>query len=428
MKKIALLLSVMLVALMFTGCQKKAAESAPAEVKEAKVEKVKLVFTSWRTEDIDRMDRINEAFTKKYPNIEIDFQPVKDTEYDAQLKQTLTAGVGADIIFLRSYDSGYQIYKTDSLLELDSIIPSLSDFPSAAKAAWATPQGASYGIPSAGVVHGVYYRKSIFEKHGLTPPATWDEFITVCDTLKAAGETVFAQGTKDNWMLYEVMYAGLGANFYGGEAARQKLLTKEARMTDDNFVLALEKMKELQQYFPKGYQAVDYVTMQQMFGTANAAMFMGGSWEIGIFEDLGGLEDVGYFAPPVAKAGDTLQYCFHVDAGIALNKNTKHLKEAKLYMQWLASPEYAQLFMDELPGFFSYTPGKYTLTNDLAKQMQDYVADSVPTVRTVWEKLSAQDPSGNALVGEAIQLMYADVHSVDEAAKYIDDGLSWYYE
>jgi raffinose/stachyose/melibiose transport system substrate-binding protein len=100
--------------------------------------KVKLVFTSWRTEDIERMNRINEAFTKENPNIEIDFQPVKDTEYDSQLKQSLAAGVGADIIFLRSYDSGYQIYKTDSLMELNSVLPELKDFPTAAVSASAT--------------------------------------------------------------------------------------------------------------------------------------------------------------------------------------------------------------------------------------------------------------------------------------------------
>lgn len=390
-------------------------------------DKVKLVFTSWRTEDIDRMNRINDEFTKAYPNIEIDFQPVKDTEYDSQLRSSLAAGVGADIIFLRSYDSGYQIYKTDSLLELNSVLPELKDFPSAAVAAWATPEGESYGIPAAGVVHGVYYRKSIFKEYGLDVPATWDEFIAACDTLKAGGETVFAQGTKDNWMLYEVMFSGLGANFYGGEEARQALMKKEARFTDANFVLALEKMKELQPYFPERFEGIDYVTMQQIFGTGNAAMFMGGSWEIGIFEDLGGLEDVGYFAPPVAKAGDTLQYCFHVDAGIAMNKNTKHMEEAKLYMKWLASSDYAQLYMNELPGFFSYTPGKYTLSNQLAKEMESYVADSVPTVRTVWEKLSAESPSGNSLVGEAIQMMYAGSLTPAEAAKFVDDGLSWYY-
>jgi len=390
-------------------------------------DKVKLVFTSWRTEDIERMNRINAEFTKENPNIVIDFQPVKDTEYDAQLKQSLAAGVGADIIFLRSYDSGYQIYKTDSLMELNDLLPELKDFPSAAVAAWATPEMTSYAIPAAGVVHGVYYRKSIFEKYNLDVPATWDEFMAVCETLKAGGETVFAQGTKDNWMLYEVMYSGLGANFYGGEEARQALMNKEVRFTDDNFVLAMEKMKELQPYFPERFEGIDYVTMQQIFGTGNAAMFMGGSWEIGIFEDLGGLEDVGYFAPPLAKKGDTLQYCFHVDAGIGFNKNTKHPEELKTYMKWLASSEYAQLYMNELPGFFSYTPGSYTLNNDLAKQMQSYVAESVPTVRTVWEKLSAGSPSGNELVGEAIQKMYANELTPEEACKFVNDQLSWYY-
>ncbi len=390
-------------------------------------DKVKLVFTSWRTEDIERMNRINEAFTKEYPNIVIDFQPVKDTEYDAQLKQSLAAGVGADIIFLRSYDSGYQIYKTGSLADLNDKIPALKDFPSAAVAAWATPEMVSYAIPAAGVVHGVYYRKSLFEKYGLSVPETWAEFMKVCETLKAGGETVFAQGTKDNWMLYEVMYSGLGANFYGGEEARQALMAKKIRFTDDAFVTAMERMKDLQPYFPDRFEGIDYVTMQQIFGTGNAAMFMGGSWEIGIFEDLGGLEDVGYFAPPLAQKGDTLQYCFHVDAGIGMNKNSKHPEEALTYMKWLASSGYAQLYMNELPGFFSYTPGSYTLENELAKEMQSYVADSVPTVRTVWEKLSAESPSGNELLGEAVQKMYAGELSPVEACQYVDDGLAWYY-
>ncbi|MDC7240144.1 MAG: extracellular solute-binding protein [Spirochaetales bacterium] len=391
-------------------------------------DKVKLVFTSWRTEDIDLMNRINAEFTKANPNIEIEFQPVKNTEYDAQLKQSLAAGVGADIMFLRSYDGGYQIYETGSLTELNGKISTLKDFPSAASAAWSTADGTSYAIPAVGVVHGVYYRKSIFAKYGLTPPETWAEFMTVCKTLKDGGETVFAQGTKDNWMLYEVVYSGLGANFYGGEEARQALMNKEIRFTDPGFVKAMEKMKELQPYFPTRYEGIDYVTMQQIFGTGNAAMFIGGSWEIGIFEEMGGLDDVGYFAPPVEKAGDTLQYCFHVDAGVGMNKNTKHPEEAMMYMKWLASPEYAQLMMDELPGFFSYTPGSYSLNNSLAKEMESYVAGSVPTVRTLWEKLSAEAPSGYDLICQAIQQMYADKMTPAEACAYVDNGLSWYYK
>ncbi|MDC7233710.1 MAG: extracellular solute-binding protein [Spirochaetales bacterium] len=425
MKKLLLAVLTMVMAANFAFAAGTQEINAAAESGDS--DKVKLVFTSWRTEDIERMNRINDAFTKEYPNIEIDFQPVKDTEYDAQLKQSLAAGVGADIIFLRSYDSGYQIYKTGSLEVLNDKIMDLKGFPSAAIAAWSTPEMETYAIPSVGVVHGVYYRKSVFEKYGLSVPATWDEFMAVCETLKDGGETVFAQGTKDNWMLYEVMFAGLGANFYGGEEARQNLMNKDIRFTDAGFVEAMERMKDLQPYFPDRFEGIDYVTMQQIFGTGNAAMFMGGSWEIGIFEDLGGLEDVGYFAPPLKAKGDTLQYCFHVDAGIGMNKNTKYPDEALTYMKWLASPAYAQLMMDELPGFFGYTPGSYTLSNDLAKQMQSYVASSVPTVRTVWEKLSAESPSGNELVAEAIQKMYAGELTPEEACKYVDDGLAWYY-
>ena len=36
---------------------------------------------------------------------------------------------------------------------------------------------------------GIYYNREIFERYGLTPPATWEEFIRVCDTLLANGIT-----------------------------------------------------------------------------------------------------------------------------------------------------------------------------------------------------------------------------------------------
>ena len=67
------------------------------------MEKTKIVFTSWRTEDIDSMSRINAVFMEANPDIVVDFQPIKNTEYDAQLMSSLETGVAADIMHLRSY-------------------------------------------------------------------------------------------------------------------------------------------------------------------------------------------------------------------------------------------------------------------------------------------------------------------------------------
>jgi len=77
MRKLSLFLAVMLLSILLVASF---TLSVSAE------EPVTLVFASWRTEDIDLMNKINSAFTKKYPNVTIDFQPIKNTEYDARLE------------------------------------------------------------------------------------------------------------------------------------------------------------------------------------------------------------------------------------------------------------------------------------------------------------------------------------------------------
>lgn len=417
--KILLLCALFFLAggLLFAGGQKEAKEEEKA---------VTLIFTSWRTEDIERMNRVNTNFAKTHPNIRVNFQPISDQEYDAQALSALESGVGADILFLRSYDSGKVFYTGGYLHVLNQDMPNLAKFPETAINAWADEQNI-YAVPFVGVTHGVYYRRDIFAKYGLKVPETWEEFLRLCEVLKKNGETVFAQGTMEGWPLYEVVYSGLGANFYGGEKSRQALMAGKMKLTDPPFIKAFRMVNQLQPYFPKGFEALDYVSMQQMFGTGQAAMFIGGSWEIGIFEDLG-VQNVGWFGPPPEKKGDPLHYCFHVDAGIGMNKDSKYFAEALEYLKWTSTPEYAQLFMNELPGFYAYTPGKYELANPLAKAMLDFAGKSSLTVRTVWEKMSAQAPSGNALMEEALINMYNGKITPEEAAAYVQKGLETWYE
>jgi len=384
-------------------------------------------FGSWRTEDIALWDSMLANFTEKYPDVTVNFQPTKNTEYDAQLTSALETGVGPDIMFLRSFDDGEAIYDAGYLVELGDEVSALSDFPDAAINAWATDDGVIYGVPMAGVTHGIFYNTAIFDKYGLTEPATWAEFLDVCQTLKDNGETVIAQGTNDRWDLYEVMYSGLGANFYGGEESRQALVAGEMKMTDQPFVDAFAAMDQLQPYFPDGYESIDYVGMQQLFGTGQAAMYVGGSWEIATFEGLG-LTDIGWFPPPVENEGDTLQYCFHVDYGIGVNKDSENLDAALALANWLATPEFAAIMMEETPGFFSYVPGDYTISNELASEMIAAASDADVTIRTTWEKLMSGVPSGYDLMLEAMAGILIDEYTPEEAAAHVQDGLEQWYE
>lgn len=393
----------------------------------AAAEDVNLIFTSWRTEDIEGTRRVLDVYMQAHPGVSVDFQPITDSEYDAQLMSSLQTGTGADIIFLRSFSSGRAVFNGGFLSVLNDDIPELANFPGAAMKAWSTEDGQIYGVPIFGVTHGVYYHKDIFAKYNLQPPATWDEFLKVCQTLKDNGENVFAQGAMDEWTLYEVLYSGLGANFYGGEKSRLALIAGEMKLTDAPFVEAFKAIDALQPFLPAGYEALDYVSMQQMFGAGQAAMFIGGSWEIGLFRSLGST-DLGWFAPPVKKAGDQLAYCFHVDAGIGVNKNSKHYAEALEFLKWTATPEFAQLMMKEVPGFYAYTPGEYTLDDELAKAMIDAATGADLTIRTTWEKLSDQAPSGNSLMNEALIKMLKDEFTPEQAAEFVQNGLATWYQ
>ena len=59
--------------------------------------------------------------------------------------------------------------------------------------------GMQYGIPFRLDCKLFFYNKAIFDEHNLTVPTTWDEFINVCETLKAAGITPISFGNQEPW-------------------------------------------------------------------------------------------------------------------------------------------------------------------------------------------------------------------------------------
>ena len=50
-------------------------------------------------------------------------------------------------------------------------------------------EGALRFVPAGFNWSGVYYNKELFARYGLAPPPTWQEFVRICDTLLANGET-----------------------------------------------------------------------------------------------------------------------------------------------------------------------------------------------------------------------------------------------
>lgn len=61
-------------------------------------------------------------------------------------------------------------------------------------------EGKQYYLPVAFGWTGIYYNRQIFDDYGLTPPTTWDEFIQICELLRANGEIPLSLSGQDTWM------------------------------------------------------------------------------------------------------------------------------------------------------------------------------------------------------------------------------------
>jgi raffinose/stachyose/melibiose transport system substrate-binding protein len=414
MKKFVLFILLLLVALPFTV-------SAQDEV-------VELTMGSWRTEDIEQWGNILEVFHAAHPNIRITFEPTLNTEYDAQITNALEGGVGPDLITCRPFDRALLNYQLGGMADI-SDLPGLENFSEVALSAWQTDDGsATFCVPMASVIHGYIYNKTLFDELGLEEPTTESEFFAVLDALAEAGETPLGITTKDAWATAAMGFNNQWPNFCDGENTRQALLAGDAALTDPCFVDTFESLARWESYLPEGHEALGYADAQQAFPLGLTAIYPSGSWEIPLFNDLADFE-LAAFKPyvPDDKEGE----CWisdHVDIAIGMNANTPHPEEARTFLEWLTTQEFAQVFSDNQPGFFSLSNHEVTLSDPLAAEFVSWRQECGSTIRIFDQFLSRGEPGGNTLMTDNIYLLVQGQLTPEEVANTIQTGLEeWFF-
>ncbi|MGH9211426.1 MAG: ABC transporter substrate-binding protein [Acidimicrobiales bacterium] len=391
-------------------------------------EAVTLVIESWRADDAAVWeDTIIPAFEEGHDGIRLEFQPTAPTEYNAALENRLDGGEAGDIIACRPFDISLELFEAGHLQAVDDLA-GMDAFGDVARSGWVTDDGSeTYCVPMASVIHGFYYNRDVFDELGVEPPETMEDFHALLDTIAGAGgATPIAQGTVDQWDIAEVDYTGIGPNYWNGEEGRQALIDGSAQFTDPQFVAPFEEMATWGQYMPDGYEALSYDDAKVLFTNGDGAMFPGGSWEITGFEENAGFE-LGVFRPPLPEAGNPCYISDHVDIGMGMNADTEHAEEAQTFLEWVASDEFAEIYTNALPGFFSLRDGAVDVDNELAGEFVSWRDDCDSTIRLPAQKLNRGDP---ALWDELYAVSSEVVNGTLEpaaAAQRLQDGLdSWY--
>lgn len=353
-----------------------------------------LTIESWRNDDLAIwQEKLIPAFEKANPGIKVTFSPSAPTEYNAALNAKLDAGSAGDLITCRPFDASLELFKKGHLADLTSL-KGMENFSDVAKSAWQTDDGkASFCVPMASVIHGFIYNKDAFEKLGIAVPATEEEFFAALEKIKADGTFIpMAMGTKDLWEAATMGYQNIGPNYWKGEEGRLALIKGEQKLTDADWVAPYATLAKWKPYLGDGFEAQTYPDSQNLFTLGRAAIYPAGSWEISTFNTQAQFK-MGAFPPPVQKAGDTCYISDHNDIGIGLNPKSANADAAKTFLTWVASPEFATIYANALPGFFSLNSAAVKMEDPLAQEFVSWREKCKPTIRSTYQVLSRGTPN-----------------------------------
>lgn len=403
-------------------------EAAPEEAAPPAEEVVELTIESWRNDDITIwQDTIIPAFEAQYPNIQVTFTPTAPAEYNGILNTKLEGGTAGDLITCRPFDASLSLYDLGYLASINDL-PGMENFSDVAKSAWITDDGSNvFCVPMASVIHGFFYNADAFAELGLEEPTTREEFFALLDAIKEDGTYApLGMGTSDQWEAATMGFQNIGPNYWKGEEGRLALIAGTEKYTDQPYIDTWTELASWADYMPEGFEAVKYPDAQSLFTLGKAAIYPTGSWETSVFEDQADFE-MGIFPPPLANADDTCYISDHTDIALGMNTASEHPEEAKVFLEWMTTPEFAELYSNALPGFFTLSNHSIEISDPLAQEFISWREPCEETIRNSYQILSRGEPNlENELWRVSAAVINGSLTPAD-AAQEIQDGLdSWY--
>jgi ABC-type glycerol-3-phosphate transport system substrate-binding protein len=213
---------------------------------------------------------------------------------------------------------------------------------------------------------GMFYNKKVLDGAGITSlPATWDEFLAMCETLKSKGIAPIALGSKNRWPAqFWFDYLVLRT---AGPDYRAALMNGTASYTDPEVKAAMAAWKELvdKGYFVANANADDWTDAADKVARGDAAMTLMGTWITGYWNgiELKPGEDYDFFEFPKMKDGVPNAAVGPVD-GLVISANAPNAENAEKLLTFLVTDAAVQAKWAGIQGALSANvnvdPASYT--------------------------------------------------------------------
>src|SRR5206468_8458463 len=105
-----------------------------------------------------------------------------------------------------------------------------------------------------------------------------------------------------------------------------------------------------------------------------------------------------------------------------------HVAEAKIFLSWIASDEFAKLYANALPGFFPLSSAKVTLDDPLANEFLSWRQTCKSTIRNSYQILSRGEPNLENELWRVSAGVISGKLTPEEAAAQVQTGLAKWFK
>lgn len=240
-------------------------------------------------------------------------------------------------------------------------------------------------IPQVPYLEGLYYNREIFESCGITVPSTWEEFLTVCQKLRAAGWQSLVLNSEDGAKAVQMYLESVL-----GQSQLAALLDGDDLSEHEQGSLALQQLID---FANGGYAAHDaYPAGQNRMGLSNGAMTIGSNGRCSEIESST-LTDIAWGVMPWPGGGG------YVDSDVlAIHSGCADPQAAFDFIMLLTTGDFDQLRAD-VTGGIPADPGNASAIAGAVEMLQSAQPRTMGSTSKAYNDLALQLWSGKYKTG-----------------------------
>lgn len=276
-----------------------------------------------------------------------------------------------------------------------------------------TYPGRTSVIPYSVMAASVIYNRRIFEANGLAVPTTWNEFIEVCERLKAAGATPIYGTFRDPWTIAQ----GLFDYTVGGMVDVRAFYSKMHEVGEDagpdsevsfqkTLLEPVQRMVQLTKYVNPDASSRGYGDGNTAMAQGQAAMYFQGPWAFGEIEKAGTDLELGTFPLPMTDSPADLKVRVNIDLSLWVPEAANGQQGARAFLQYLMQPDIQNTYNAQFLGFGTSKDAP-PVTDPRIVEMQKYYDDgrfymgasqfipnTIPAANYIQSIIGGADPQG----------------------------------